>query len=258
MQNLKSKLKKSLHPSLFAFLKFIWNKDAIAFINFFKDRHIPLPLNEKLRILRRLYSISTHVDSPHTQTEILSYMTAILKIPTGVEGKIIEAGCFKGSSTAKFSIAVSKVHRELIVLDSFEGIPLNDEPHEKTIFGDGASFKQGDFCGKLSEVTSNVEKFGDISCCRFIKGWFDDSLPDFKEKIAAVYIDVDLASSTKTCLKYLYPLLISGGVLYSQDGHLPLVVDVFNDDEFWEKEVGYKKPLIEGLNVRKLIKITKQ
>lgn len=46
---------------------------------------------------------------------------------------------------------------------------------------------------------------------RFIKGWFEDTMPVFNERIIAAYIDVDLASSTKTCLKYLYPLLVPGG-----------------------------------------------
>ena len=72
------------------------------------------------------------------------------------------------------------------------------------------------------------------------------------------YLDVDLASSTKTCLKYLYPLVIPGGIIYSQDGDFPLVIEVFNDDRFWENEVGCKKPDIEGLGKKKLLKIIKE
>jgi hypothetical protein len=58
-------------------------------------------------------------------------------------------------------------------------------------------------------------------------------------------------------LKYLYPLLEPGGVLYSQDGHLPLVIDVFNDRSFWRNEVGYARPEVIGLGEKKLIKIVK-
>jgi len=58
-------------------------------------------------------------------------------------------------------------------------------------------------------------------------------------------------------LKFLWPLLISGGVLYSQDGDFPLVIAVFNDNEFWRNEVGSTKPNIEGLGKRKLIRIVK-
>ena len=94
-------------------------------------------------------------------------------------------------------------------------------------------------------MKQNIEKYGELRVCKFIKGWFEDTMPQFTKKIAAVYVDVDLASSTKTCLKYLYPLIIPGGVLYSQD------------NDFWEKEVGCKKPYIEGLGTQKLIRIIK-
>ena len=100
-------------------------------------------------------------------------------------------------------------------------------------------------------------KYGSIEPCRFIKGWFENTMPAFSERIVAAFIDVDLASSTRTCLKYLYPLLVPGGIIYSHDGDFPLVIEVFMDNDFWEKEVGSKKPYIEGLGERKLIRIIK-
>ena len=126
-------------------------------------------------------------------------------------------------------------------------------------------FYEGNYHGTLEEVTENVSKFGNIEICQFIEGWFEDTLPNFSEPIVAIYLDVDLASSTKTCLKYLYPLLVPGGVLYSQDCHIPIVKNVFNDDDFWKQEVGYPKPHIERALIykkfprydTKLIKIVK-
>jgi O-methyltransferase len=82
-------------------------------------------------------------------------------------------------------------------------------------------------------------------------------MPNFNEKILAAYIDVDLASSTKTCLKYLYPLLVPGGVICSQDGDFPLVIEALEDDSFWENELGINRPKIEGFKKRKIIKIRK-
>jgi hypothetical protein len=82
-------------------------------------------------------------------------------------------------------------------------------------------------------------------------------MPKFNEPVAAAYLDVDLAASTRTCLKYLYPLLEKGGSLYSQDGHLPLVISVFDDADFWLNEVGFEKPPIYGLGEKKLIKIVR-
>jgi O-methyltransferase len=63
----------------------------------------------------------------------------ILLAPPGV---IVEAGCYKGGSTAKFSLMAEKVNRDLVVFDSFQGIPENAEPHEKDMFGNRADFKQ--------------------------------------------------------------------------------------------------------------------
>jgi O-methyltransferase len=76
--------------------------------------------------------------------------------------------------------------------------------------------------------------------------------------VVAAYLDVDLAASTRECLKYLYPLLRVGGVLISQDGHLPLVIQVLDDDVFWSREVGCAKPAMPGLGRQKLIRIVKE
>jgi O-methyltransferase len=213
---------------------------------------------QRMSIVRKAFLISLRVQCPHVQREVLSYCQTILSLPKDIPGVCVEAGCFKGGSTAKFSLAADLAGRELVVFDSFEGIPSNEEAHDKNIFGGKAGFPEGSYCGGLEEVKANVAKYGKIERCRFIKGWFDDTMPHFHEPIATAYIDVDLVSSTKTCIKYLYPLLAPGGVLYSQDGHLPLVIEVFDDDAFWENEVGCKKPRMLGLGTSKLITVFKE
>ena len=65
----------------------------------------------------------------------------------------------------------------------------------------------------VAEVRGNVEKYGDIERCEFHKGFFSDTMPRFKEPVAAACINVDLVVSTRDCLHYLYPLLSRGGVL---------------------------------------------
>jgi O-methyltransferase len=214
-------------------------------------------LAQRLGIVRRAFAVSVQLDCPHTQREALTYVRTILSLPRDCHGVVVEAGCYKGGSTTKFSLAADLAGRELVVFDSYCGIPPNDEQHGNTIFGQPANFKEGSYCGRLEEVRSNVANFGKIDCCRFVQGWFDETMPKFKEPIAAAYIDVDLASSTRTCLKFLFPLLQPGGALYSQDGHLPLVMDVFRDDSFWENEVGCERPQIVGLGTSKLIKVIK-
>lgn len=219
-----------------------------------------LPAARLEELLNQFQTVSRNVDCPHNPSHILSFVTAMLKMPKGIEGVIIEAGCFKGGSTAKFSLVARYLQRELVVFDSFEGLPDNSENHETTISGSSIKdwFKAREFCGSLDEVKSNVSKYGDISVCRFVKGWFDNTLPVFNEKICAAYLDVDLASSTRTCLQHIYPKLVPGGVLVSQDGDFPLVIDVFKDDNFWRQTVGCEKPLIRGLGSEKMLTIIKK
>ena len=256
---LKSFLKKVRPRSICNSLRILHNwRDLFSVISFLTEDTPNVSLKDKLRIVKRLYIITFNIDSPHTHDEILNFIRTILALPPEKKGVIVEAGCFKGSSTAKFSLAADIAERTLVVFDSFEGIPENDEPHYKNIFGGDAAFKKGDYCGALEEVKSNVTKYGNIHCCRFIQGWFDETMPGFKEPIVAAYIDVDLTSSTRTCIKFLYPLLEKGCALYSHDGHLPLVLDVFSNDEFWLQEVGFKKPTVQGFGKSKLIKVIKE
>lgn len=247
---------QSKFPLVFETLRFIKNQDYIPFLKFYFDNDIPLSKKEKASILNRLFSINMKVNSPHRQYEILGFISKMLQYKD-IEGDFVECGCFKGSSTSKFSIIAKLLNKKLYVFDSFEGIPDNNENHDYNIYGEASGFKQGDFSGSLEEVKNNVRKYGEIDSCIFTKGWFDNTLPNFKGNINAVYIDVDLASSTKTCLKYFYPMLNKGGVIMSQDGHLPLVIDVFKDKIFWTEEMNSNAPNVEGLGKDKLIYFTK-
>jgi O-methyltransferase len=102
-----------------------------------------------------------------------------------------------------------------------------------------------------------VTKYGFIENVRFVKGFFDYTMPGFSDPVAAAYIDVDLASSTKTCLKCIWPLLSPGGLVFSQDAHLPLVVDVLKDRAFWNDELRSDPPHVVGLGEQQLVWFTK-
>jgi O-methyltransferase len=214
---------------------------------------------ERKRLLAQIRRVRANVECPHNESHVLSFIVELFRLKPEVPGVIVEAGCFKGGSTAKLSLAASMLGRDLVVFDSFEGLPPNEEPHDSSLLGHSIKgwFDPGKFAGALDEVRHNVETYGDIGPVRFVKGWFDETMPGFDEPICAAYLDVDLAASTRTCLKYLYPRMASGGVLMSQDGDFPLVVDVFRDRDFWEQEVGEPMPVVEGLGTKKILKIVK-
>lgn len=204
---------------------------------------------QKFSLLVRFYQVSLLVHCLHRQSEMLQVASAILSSPSDLGGCVVEAGSYKGGSAAKLSLACKLAQREMVVFDSFAGFPEDA--------GFQPEFSKQNLCGSLAEVKNNIARFGCIDSCQFVEGWFKDTLPNFKRKISVIYLDVDLASSTKVCLSYLYPLLEEKGTLFSHDGDFAPVIDVFDDDRFWKNEVGFKKPLIIGLKKEKLIKIMK-
>jgi O-methyltransferase len=176
-------------------------------------------------------------------------------MPREATGVIVEAGCYKGGSTAKLSLIAKLLNRELVAFDSFEGLPDNDERHGRSMDGMVADFYAGAYEGSLAEVRDTVRRYGSLPNTRFVKGWFSDTMVSFAEPVVGGFIDVDLVSSTRDCLKYLAPRLVPGAAIYSQDGHLPLVIEALASDEFWSREVGVPKPRMQGLGSRKLVRI---
>lgn len=212
----------------------------------------------RLWLIYKCYQISYNIDCPHMESEIIQVMAKIFSLEPGEKCAIAEAGSFKGGSGAKLSLAARLAGRKLFLFDSFEGIPVHSEKHSKNIYGGDAYFPPGSYKGSLEEVKKNIESYGDIKCCKFIKGWFDRTLPNFKEPLGVVYADVDLRSSTETCIEYFYPLLVSGGAIFSQDGHLPWIVDLMKDRDFWNKKIKRSRPEIKGLGRKKLLEIKKE
>jgi O-methyltransferase len=210
------------------------------------------PLTTQQRNELRVRYLRAHggIYCAHTHAEILAVTDAILSIPSTKSGIVVEAGCFKGGSTAKLSIVAHMTGRQLVIFDSFEGLPAPDaeERHD---------FYKGEYAGALKEVRGNVQRYGEIAACRFVQGWFSNTMPSFHEPVCVAFVDVDLADSVRTCLKHLYPLLVHGGVIFSHDGHVPACVAVMRDERFWVEEVGVNPPPIRGLGTDKLVRIEK-
>jgi hypothetical protein len=167
----------------------------------------------------------------------------ILEIPRNVIGDVIECGCWKGVSTAGLSLVCSIVGRRLLVCDSFQGLPDDGmQLHIASHFGFYGYYKQGMFCGALEEVKRNVEKFGHIESCTFVPGFFSESLGSLSNPIAFAFLDVDLVSSTQDCLKHIWPLLVDGGMIYTDDAGDLDVVRVFFDEVWWQEKLHCSSP----------------
>jgi O-methyltransferase len=231
--------------------------DPQAAFEFLFRRDLGIPFAGRLELLRRFAAVSRHVTPLHTQQEMLEVATAILTFPRHLPGVVVEAGCSKGGSTAKLSLCAALAGRRLVVFDSFEGIPDNDEV-QVDLTSARTVFTKGQYAGSLGEVRRNVGAYGNLSICDFVKGWFCDTMVGFDQPVCVTYLDVDLVSSTKDCLRRLYPRVVAGGTLFSQDGHLSSVGALFADERFWEGELGVPQPVVRGLGQRKLISIAKR
>jgi hypothetical protein len=115
-----------------------------------------------------------------------------------IDGVIMEFGVYKGE-TINY-IAALLPNKQIYGFDSFEGLP------ETWRF----NFYKGKFSmDKIPEIKNNVT---------LIKGWFENTLPNFLKKIGDspigfMHIDCDLYSSTKTIFYYLKNNVVPGTVI---------------------------------------------
>ncbi len=236
-------------------VEFLLGRDRAAAVAFLRARWaVPVPTWARLALIGRFLAITNHVRTYHTQAEMLTIADRILARAGRAAPTVVECGAGKGGSTAKLSLATRLAGGRLLVLDSFRGIPPNDERHVN-LYGKPVAFRAGAFRGRLPDVRRTVGRFGAIEVCDFRKGWFADTLPAVHGPLDVVVLDVDLLASTRACVARLYPRLRPGGVLFSQDGHLRATVELFADPAFWCDEVGVEPPPVAGLGRRKLLEI---
>ena len=135
------------------------------------------------------------------------------------EGLFLEFGVFEGTTINFISANTDKT---VYGFDSFEGLPED--------WRDG--FEKGTFKTKIPEVNKNV---------KLIKGWFNNTLPSFREKhpesCSFIHIDCDLYFSTKTIFDNLHNKIKEGTII---------VFDEFFNYPGWKE--GEYKAFIEFVN----------
>jgi len=127
------------------------------------------------------------------------------------EGAMAELGVYKGE-TALLLHALAP-NRLLHLFDTFEGFRQEDLNQEK---GEAATYTPHHFAD--TSVESVKEKLNGHPHIKFYKGYFSAQcyLAE-KEKFALVSIDVDLAKPTAEGLRFFYPRLLPGGVIFIHD-----------------------------------------
>lgn len=179
-----------------------------------------------------------------TYTSYKTHLVMALKIfetPPETEGFILECGTFKGGCAANLSLVAKMTNRKLLVYDSFEGLPEIIQTDRE-----GKNYNKGDFLGSLDEVQNNISKYGKIDNVEFVKGWFENTLPNLNNKILLAFIDVDLEASLDVCIKNIWPNLIEKGYVFMDEVVGTDYLALFYSERFWKENFNRHPPGLIG------------
>jgi O-methyltransferase len=152
---------------------------------------------------------------------------------------MVEAGCWQGGSSAKFSILCKVLGLKLHVYDSFLGVPeMGDDELEHDF--------SGQYAADEDVLKETLTKYGEPDVCEVHKGWFRDTLAErpLAFPVRAAYIDCDTAQGTLEVLRGVMPSLVPDGIVFSQDAHLPMVRELLADPDTWRR-FGKNSPLVK-------------
>jgi O-methyltransferase len=206
---------------------------VLAILNLYNT---PQSFFAKSALLLRVARNRMRITSATGFVEQLAMIAALLRLPTSVEGSVVECGCYEGGTTANLSLAAKLVGRKLYVFDSFEGLPepkAHDARHLALNISEVHGYEKGSWCGPLPTVETNLAKYGAPEVCVLVKGYFDSTLLTFSQRVAFVFCDVDLRESLETCLIHLWPLLSPAGLLFTHEAHHLEIASLFYDRAVW-------------------------
>jgi len=180
-----------------------------------------------------LHQIGQHAYS-FPQTIQNSYDLAYQMIENQIEGDFVECGIAAGAQLMAMALANKEKSgsKKMWGFDSFEGIPMAGEfddvqvgigeiTHDKFAPLSERLISSGITVHSLESVIHNFTNYGLYSSSvNFVKGWFQNSLPEMADKIDKISIlrlDGDLYESTMVCLEYLYPKVSKGGAVIIDD-----------------------------------------
>ncbi len=164
-------------------------------------------------------------------------------------GDMVECGTFDGGGSAKLSWLAELRDCKLYLCDSFAGLPdtgASDRVFRDLRRGIKREFSEGEYSAQLDLVRNNVNTHGRVANCEFVEGFFSDSLPALDVRPSFVFSDVDLISSTRDTLAYLWPRMTPGGYFFIHDTNFVELVEGFMDPTFWRDTLNEDAPILWG------------
>jgi hypothetical protein len=197
---------------------------------------------KKFKLAWRMYRNTMKVRSGTSYKAHMAMAAKLLEIPPETEGVVVECGCWLGGSTVNLSIICDLVGRDLIVYDSFEGLPVGEE-HDKY----ASERSTGLFRGSLERVQGNVSRLGVIERCQFRKGWFNETLPNHAEPVVLAFLDGDYQASLHDCVVNLWPHLTEQGYVFIDEFTFIDYCALFFSERFWKQYFDAPPPGIMGV-----------
>jgi len=199
---------------------------------------------KKFRLAYRMWRNTRRIQTGTSYKAHLAMAVKLFELPPKAKGVVVECGCWKGGSTANLSLICDIVGRELIVYDSFEGLPVAD-PEDPFGVPQAAGFLRGD----LDVVQDNVRRGGALGRCTFRKGWFEHTLPDHTEPIVLCFADVDFGKSIYEVVVNLWPHLTKNGYFFIDEYTRLDYCGLFYSERFWRENFDRKPPGIMGSGI---------
>jgi O-methyltransferase len=138
-----------------------------------------------------------------------------------LQGCVLECGVWRGGMIAGLATLLGS-ERDYFLFDSFEGLPS-----AKQVDGESALRWQAstdapgyfDNCCAPPEFASKAMKIAGARSFSLVKGWFNETVPNFKppSPIALLRLDGDWYESTIVCLVHLFDEVAPGGIVILDD-----------------------------------------
>jgi O-methyltransferase len=127
-----------------------------------------------------------------------------------VQGSVAEVGVYKG----EFAKYINRAFPDRIfyLFDTFEGFDDKDVLLEKS-----NDFSTGNQDFSNTSIQEVMKKMDNKNKCKFMKGYFPESLNGLEDKFCFVSLDPDLYKPIKDGLEYFYPRLEKGGYIFVHD-----------------------------------------
>ena len=128
----------------------------------------------------------------------MPYFYDLIKQIEKVEGCIVECGVGWGKSLAMIAISLKMNNDEnrniyIYGFDSFKGFP---KPDKVDLFGKA---RKGHYSTSYKYTREFLDNFlEDQKKIELVKGYVENTLPGFKEKIAFLHIDVDIYNAYRS------------------------------------------------------------